>query len=65
MENGQRVTRSKNLNEIAEYSQKQLDKLPGEFKQFENPHIYKVGLSNSLKEDHDRLVDQMKAKVSQ
>lgn len=63
VENGERVTSSKELSEISQFSQKQLDKLPEEFKRFENPHIYKIGLSDALKEKRDGLVDQMKEKI--
>ncbi len=63
MENGQRLHQPKSLQEIADYSQQQLNKLPEEFKRFENPHIYKIGLSKSLKEKRDRLVSHLKDKV--
>lgn len=63
MEDGRRVTESKSLNEIKEYSRKRLDKLPKEYKRFENPHLYKIGLSKSLKQKRDRLVKQLKDKI--
>ena len=58
--NGQRLTAPGKLDEIAAFSRRQLHKLPEEFKRFENPHIYKIGLSPSLKENRDRLVRQHK-----
>ncbi|MDZ7718855.1 MAG: nicotinate phosphoribosyltransferase [Balneolaceae bacterium] len=63
VKNGDRQTEPKDLNEIAEFSRTQLDKLPYEFKRFENPHIYKIGLSKALKEKRDRLVDHYKEKA--
>ena len=41
---------------MAAFSKKQLAALPEEFKRFDNPHIYKVGISNQLKEERDRLI---------
>lgn len=63
IENGRRVTESKSLNEIVEYSRKQLDKLPKEYKRFENPHLYKIGLSKSLKQKRTQLIEQHKDKI--
>lgn len=63
MENGRRVTEPKSLNEIMEYSRKQLDKLPKEYKRFENPHLYKIGLSKLLKQKRNQLVKQHKDKI--
>jgi len=63
MENGKRLTEPRKLTEIGDYSQKQLQKLPLEFKRFENPHIYKIGLSKNLKTKRDELVDKHKSKM--
>lgn len=65
VENGKRLRKAQKLSEISEFSQKQLSKLPPEFKRFENPHIYKIGLSKSLKEKRDQLVDMHKNKVKE
>lgn len=62
-EDGERVVEQKNLHEIAAYSQQQISKLPDEFKRFENPHIYKIGLSKSLKSKRDQLVEKYKENV--
>lgn len=64
VENGKRVTDPKDLNEIAQYSRKRLSRLPDEFKRFENPHIYKIGLSDSLKEQRNELVKQLKGSIN-
>lgn len=63
VEKGKRLTAPKKLEEIADFSRKQLNKLPREHKRFENPHIYKIGLSPRLKEERDRLVKEHKDKT--
>jgi nicotinate phosphoribosyltransferase len=60
MENGQRVNKPFSLSEIAQYSRSRLEKLPQEYKRFDNPHIYKVGISNKLQNERDRLIDEFK-----
>lgn len=57
MERGQRLCVEKSVAEIAQYSKSRLAQLPTEFKRFQNPHIYKVGLSPKLKEERDILID--------
>lgn len=63
VENGNQLSEPRNLNEIADYSRKRIEKLPDEFKRFKNPHIYKIGLSKSLKNERDRLIDRNEKKV--
>lgn len=60
MENGKKVMPSRTVSEIAEYSKSRLLKLPDEYKRFQNPHIYKIGLSTHLKQERDRLVKKHK-----
>ena len=60
MENGIRVTDSKTVKEIAQYSLGRIDRLPEEYKRFDNPHIYKVGISKKLQSERDRLIDEFK-----
>ncbi|MDZ7807486.1 MAG: hypothetical protein U5K71_10265 [Gracilimonas sp.] len=62
-EDGKRISKPRSATEIREFSQAQLDRLPVEFKRFENAHTYKVGLSGNLKELRDRLVKEHKEKV--
>lgn len=57
MEEGKILTDRKPLTEIAAYASQRLAALPQEYKRFENPHVYKVGISKSLL----RLRDEMKA----
>jgi len=60
MENGKRTEESRSLLEIAEYSKQRLASLPMEFKRFDNPHIYKVGISKSLKKERENLLKKYK-----
>lgn len=60
MEHGKRLFEPKSLNEIAQYSQKRLILLPEEYKRFNNPHIYKVGLSSQLNDKRDALIQKYK-----
>lgn len=56
IENGVRSSRARSLTEIAQFSSDRLRNLPEEYKRFNNPHIYKVGLSDRLKNERDRLI---------
>lgn len=60
MLNGKRTIEKKPVAEIANYAKAQLALLPAEYKRFQNPHIYKIGLSPNLKSERDRLVRQHK-----
>ena len=60
MENGKRVNMPLSLSEIAEYSRERLKKLPAEFKRFSYPHIYKVGISDKLRNERDKLIGEYK-----
>jgi len=44
------------LPRTVQYSRERLAMLPEEYKRFENPHIYKVGISARLKAERDRLI---------
>ncbi|HEY3371395.1 MAG TPA: nicotinate phosphoribosyltransferase [Prolixibacteraceae bacterium] len=60
MEDGVRLIKRQSLSEIAQYSKERLKCLPEEYKRFDYPHIYKVGLSTSLLAERDRLIDEHK-----
>lgn len=62
MDNGEIKNPSPTLTEIKEYSKRRLELLPGEYKRFFNPHIYKVGISEQLKKERDRLIEEHKIK---
>lgn len=59
VENGKRLSKPRSTDEIADFSQQQLKKLPEEFKRFDNPHVYKIGLSEKLKDLRDTLVQSL------
>lgn len=46
------------LSRTTQYVRERLEMLPGNYKRFENPHIYKVGISSRLRTLRDRLIDQ-------
>ena len=60
MENGKRTRPPMSVTEIAAFSKSKVDGLPEEYKRFDNPHIYKVGLSKALKDERDQLIKNMK-----
>ncbi len=57
MEEGKKIFAVPSTKEIAEFSKSRLALLPKDYKRFENPHIYKVGLSPNLKEARDELIE--------
>ena len=59
-ENGKILIRKRSLNEIADYSLKRLSELPIEYKRFNNPHIYKIGISAKLREEREKLIESHK-----
>lgn len=63
VENGQRISKPRSVEEVSAFSRQQLEKLSGEFKRFDNPHIYKIGLTRKLKKLRDTLVQRHKDKV--
>lgn len=60
MENGKRLEKPRSLKEIAGYSNQRLKKLSPEYKRFNNPHIYKVGISDALMNERDILIETFK-----
>lgn len=60
MRNGKSTIEMKTVAEIAKYTKARLALLPDEYKRFQNPHIYKIGLSPNLKNVRDRLVSEHK-----
>ncbi len=60
MEKGEITETSHSLKEIAEYSLNRLAEFPIEYKRFNNPHIYKIGISGKLKEERDKLIRHFK-----
>jgi nicotinate phosphoribosyltransferase len=60
MENGELLQSQPTLNDIAAYCQERLSKVPEEHKRFDNPHVYKVGISEKLREERNQLKNQYK-----
>lgn len=62
MENGSLTIALPTASESAAYARGRLKKLNAEHKRFDNPHIYKVGISENLRNLRDRLSKKMKEK---
>lgn len=60
MEKGQRLNGSISLSVLARYSDERLTSLPSEYKRFNFPHLYKVGLSDGLRKERERLIGEHK-----
>lgn len=58
MEEGKQLKKPRKVREIAEYARERLKCLPPEHKRFENPHIYKVGLSGKLMSLRGELIER-------
>ncbi|SDS42505.1 nicotinate phosphoribosyltransferase [Gramella sp. MAR_2010_147] len=63
MENGEVVVDKRSLKEISEYSLTRLSEFPIEYKRFNNPHIYKIGMSELLREEREKLIKANKQKL--
>ena len=63
MGNGERLYDPLPLAEIAHYSRERLKNLPEEYKRFNYPHIYKVGLSERLRNERDLLIEEYTKKL--
>lgn len=57
MENGRRTHPPLQPADIAAFARDRLAQLPSEYRRFENPHIYKVGISDHLKRERDHLIE--------
>lgn len=51
--------------EAAEYAKSRLARLPEEHKRFENPHVYKVGLSEKMRDLRDDVLAKARARVEE
>lgn len=58
MDNGEILVNITNPKDSAKYARKRLSKLQKEHKRFENPHIYKVGISEKLMNLRNDLLNQ-------
>ncbi len=59
MHKGKILLPAKTINEIKEYTFERLKKLPKEFKRFEKPHIYKVGISKQLLDLKQNIINDL------
>lgn len=62
MKNGKRLQPPKSLADIKTYSMKRLAEFSEEFQRFENPHLYKIGISDQLLEAREQLRTHYKNK---
>ena len=60
MQQGKILREPSSLKEISAYAMNRLAQLPQEHKRFENPHLYKVGLSTRLRDLRNELRNQHK-----
>ncbi len=58
MANGKILHATTSLAEIASWSAGRLSLLPDEFKRFDYPHVYKIGVSEKLKDLKTSLIDK-------
>lgn len=63
MENGEILINKRSLKEIADYSLTRLSEFPIDYKRFNNPHIYKIGISRLLREERESLIKSYKQKL--
>ncbi len=62
MDKGRIVMDKKKPTEIAKHVRARMGQLPDEHKRFENPHIYKVGITRKLMDLRSGIVDEIRAK---
>ncbi len=60
MERGKRLSGPLSLPQLSQYCKERLEQLPTEYKRFNNPHVYKVGLSEKLRDERNRLIEDHK-----
>ncbi|MFZ9035116.1 MAG: nicotinate phosphoribosyltransferase [Francisellaceae bacterium] len=60
IDKGRRCQPAQTLSTIAAFSEKRMRLLPDEYKRFNYPHLYKIGISRALKEKRDRLIARHK-----
>lgn len=59
VENGKVMVKEKSISEISDYRKYRISQLPDEHKRFEYPHLYKVGLSESLMKLRDEIIGKI------
>jgi nicotinate phosphoribosyltransferase len=61
-ENGKVLAKKRTIQEISEYRSLRVSQLADEYKRFEYPHIYKVGLSDNLIQLRTDLLEEIKSR---
>jgi len=59
---GKALVEKKNIQEISEYRSHRVSHLADEYKRFEYPHIYKVGLSDNLIQLRQDLLSEIRGR---
>ncbi len=59
---GKRCQPCQSIQSIADYRAQRLAQLPAEHKRFNYPHVYKIGISTTLKQQRDALIQHYKNK---
>ena len=62
MEKGKKISGDMTPTEISNFSKQRLTLLPDEFKRFDNPHVYKIGISDNLKQLKSALMEKYRSK---
>ena len=65
MDKGRIVEKDRSAAACADYVRQRFAQLPAEHKRFENPHIYKVGLSRALKMLRDDMISHYRGNAAQ
>lgn len=65
MDKGRMTSQRKKPAEVSDYVCARLAQLPDEHKRFENPHIYKVGISRKLMELRSAIIDEIRGRYSE
>ncbi|MGK7396829.1 MAG: nicotinate phosphoribosyltransferase [Candidatus Cyclobacteriaceae bacterium M3_2C_046] len=63
MKKGEITIELPSATDSAAYLKQRISKLPLEHLRFENPHVYKVGISSALKQLRDQLIRDIKEKI--
>jgi nicotinate phosphoribosyltransferase len=64
MERGKEIMPGRRPAEAAAFARARLGQLPDEHKRFENPHVYKVGITKRLMELRSALADEVRRKIA-
>ncbi len=60
VENGKTTVEPGNVQDSAKYCRQAISELQPEYKRFENPHIFKVGVSKKLLDTRSELIEKVK-----